>query len=116
MGSNGSIDDKRALSHLMDLLAIEGLSGREGKVAEASYESDKAVAFLSNARVTWVWGLPSSKGDDNVEVLFYGVEGGGHTGNPERDRRGEHGSPSTLDDPRDVPEADSVGGADTQVG
>ena len=27
------IDEARALHHLMDLLAIEGLSGREGKVA-----------------------------------------------------------------------------------
>ena len=27
------IDKKRALSHLMDLLAVEGLSGRESKVA-----------------------------------------------------------------------------------
>ena len=29
------IDEARALDHLMDLLAIEGLSGREGKVAAA---------------------------------------------------------------------------------
>lgn len=32
------IDEARALDHLMDLLAIEGLSGREGKVAAAVRE------------------------------------------------------------------------------
>ena len=32
------IDETRALDHLMDLLAIEGLSGREGKVAAAVRE------------------------------------------------------------------------------
>ena len=32
------IDEVRAVSHLMDLLAIEGLSGREGKVAAAVRE------------------------------------------------------------------------------
>ncbi len=32
------IDEARAVSHLMDLLAIEGLSGREGKVAAAVRE------------------------------------------------------------------------------
>ena len=32
------IDETRALDHLMDLLAIEGLSGREGKVAAAARE------------------------------------------------------------------------------
>lgn len=32
------IDESRALDHLMDLLAIEGLSGREGKVAAAVRE------------------------------------------------------------------------------
>jgi len=32
------IDEARALDHLMDLLAIEGLSGREGKVATAVRE------------------------------------------------------------------------------
>ena len=32
------IDEDRALEHLMDLLAIEGLSGREGKVAAAVRE------------------------------------------------------------------------------
>ena len=35
MKGNGSIDESRSVRHLMDLLAIEGLSGRERKVAEA---------------------------------------------------------------------------------
>lgn len=33
-----AIDDERAIQHLLDLLAIEGLSGREGRVAEAVTE------------------------------------------------------------------------------
>lgn len=35
MARTDSVDEKRAIAHLMDLLAIEGLSGREGRVAEA---------------------------------------------------------------------------------
>ncbi len=35
MKSDGLIDESRSVKHLMDLLAIEGLSGRERKVAEA---------------------------------------------------------------------------------
>ncbi|MHC4429236.1 MAG: M20/M25/M40 family metallo-hydrolase, partial [Planctomycetota bacterium] len=31
----GKIDQRRALTHLMDLLALEGTSGREAKVAAA---------------------------------------------------------------------------------
>jgi tripeptide aminopeptidase len=33
MSGDGSIDEARALRHLMDLLSVEGLSGREGAVA-----------------------------------------------------------------------------------
>lgn len=38
MARRPRIDRERALSHLMDLLAIEGLSGREGAVAQAVEE------------------------------------------------------------------------------
>ena len=35
MRGNGAIDVARAEGHLMELLAVEGLSGREGRVADA---------------------------------------------------------------------------------
>ena len=44
------IDEARALDHLMDLLAIEGLSGREGKVAAAVRE--KLVA--AGCEPSWI--------------------------------------------------------------
>ena len=50
MGSNGTIDDKRALAHLMDLLAIEGQSGREGKVAAAV----KKRAVAAGCKPAWI--------------------------------------------------------------
>ena len=36
--ANGGVDEARAVDHLLDLLRIEGLSGREGRVAEAVIE------------------------------------------------------------------------------
>ncbi|NIM01844.1 MAG: M20/M25/M40 family metallo-hydrolase [Acidobacteria bacterium] len=44
------IDEKRALAHLMDLLAIEGLSGSETKVAAAV----KKKARAAGARPGWI--------------------------------------------------------------
>ncbi len=48
--SNHSIDQKRALAHLMDLLAIEGLSGREGKVAQAV----KKKLTAAGCKASWI--------------------------------------------------------------
>ena len=45
MKNNGSIDDSRSVKHLMDLLAIEGLSGRERIIFIASFTC--AVAWVS---------------------------------------------------------------------
>ena len=44
------IDSKRAIEHLMDLLAIEGLSGREGKVANAV----KAKLIAAGCKASWI--------------------------------------------------------------
>jgi tripeptide aminopeptidase len=44
------IDEKRALGHLMDLLAIEGLSGRETKVAAAVKKKLRAAG----AKAGWM--------------------------------------------------------------
>ncbi|MCY3928015.1 MAG: M20/M25/M40 family metallo-hydrolase [Acidobacteria bacterium] len=44
------IDETRALDHLMDLLAIEGLSGREGKVAAAVQEK----LLAAGCEASWI--------------------------------------------------------------
>lgn len=44
------IDEARALDHLMDLLAIEGLSGREGKVAAAVQEK----LLAAGCEASWI--------------------------------------------------------------
>ena len=44
------IDEKRALAHLMDLLAIEGLSGSETRVAAAVKKKLRAAG----ARPGWM--------------------------------------------------------------
>ena len=44
------IDERKALAHLMELLAIEGLSGREGKVAAAI----KKKARAAGCRPSWI--------------------------------------------------------------
>ncbi len=44
------IDENRALDHLMDLLAIEGLSGREGKVAAAVREK----LLAAGCEASWI--------------------------------------------------------------
>lgn len=44
------IDETRALDHLMDLLAIEGLSGREGKVAAAVREK----LLVAGCEPSWI--------------------------------------------------------------
>ena len=46
MRRNGLIDEARSVRHLMELLAIEGLSGRERKVAEVA---GRRYAFASAA-------------------------------------------------------------------
>lgn len=47
---NTTIDAGKATAHLMDLLAIEGLSGREGKVAAAI----KARAIAAGCKRSWI--------------------------------------------------------------
>jgi len=46
----GDIDERRALAHLMDLLAVEGTSGREGKVAAAI----RSKLLAAGCRRSWI--------------------------------------------------------------
>lgn len=39
-----------------------------------SSKTNAAVPFLSNTRISWVWGLPSSKGEDPVSVPLAALE------------------------------------------
>ncbi|MDE2976860.1 MAG: M20/M25/M40 family metallo-hydrolase [Acidobacteriota bacterium] len=55
------IDETRALDHLMDLLAIEGLSGREGKVAAAVQEK----LLAAGCEASWI-------GHDDANVRIPG--------------------------------------------
>jgi tripeptide aminopeptidase len=48
MADNGTIDASRALRHLMDLLAVEGLSGKEGRVAGAIKKKLRAAGVKSS--------------------------------------------------------------------
>ena len=68
------IDETRALDHLMDLLAIEGLSGREGKVAGAVRE--KLVA--AGCEPSWIGHDDANKripGDYEVGNLIVDLPG-----------------------------------------
>lgn len=44
------------------------------KTKDAARESFAAVPFLSNSRISWVWGLPSSKSDEPMEVPLAALE------------------------------------------
>jgi tripeptide aminopeptidase len=48
MADNGTIDASRALRHLMDLLAVEGPSGKEGRVAGAIGKKLRAAGVKSS--------------------------------------------------------------------
>lgn len=58
------IQDKKALAHLMDLLAIEGLSGSEGKVAAEI----KRRARSFGARPSWIRHDDAHKKIDGYEI------------------------------------------------
>ncbi len=45
-----------------------------GKTGKALTQANAAVPFLSNSRIPWVWGLPSSKGEDPVSVPLAALE------------------------------------------
>ena len=47
---NGGVEERRALGHLMDLLSIEGLSGREGRVASAV----RKKALAAGCKPSWI--------------------------------------------------------------
>lgn len=44
------------------------------KPGGAAPESFAAVPFLSNSRISWVWGLPSGKGEEPMEVPLAALE------------------------------------------
>ncbi len=47
---------------------------KRGKSADAAMESGAAVPFLSNSRIGYVWGLPSSKGEELSEFPLAAFE------------------------------------------
>lgn len=55
-------------------LKVQKPKRASGKTKDATRESYAAVPFLSNSRISWVWGLPSSKDDEPMEVPLAALE------------------------------------------